>query len=339
MNSDLDNNSEAIENRFLASLLEDGDPLAAPPPPEPPAPTDDLVAAALELDALDPLDSEDLSVVTDHFGEATQGCQPLNLGGEIPTVQNRFHALLKRKLQTEIERNPPLFPWETEIRNYEPDYSDSQANSWVPLWTPQLSNFSLPVTLPETVLTQLLNSCQEAMQSPLQQGAKMVRAASALFPGQPQALNQLAGLVLLYPTRSPQEQQLFTNRYEEATDSQQMALSLLAAREIINALTLPVSPDRQPVERQWQTTVGLMTLRAEYQLEGRVPRCRIETRLPRGGRLTLRTPQGSATAQRTYPGYLSVESFDLEANQTYPLEIQFQELDRQPLIFAIAVGN
>ncbi|NJR51387.1 MAG: hypothetical protein HC780_19205 [Leptolyngbyaceae cyanobacterium CSU_1_3] len=32
--------------------------------------------------------------------------------GEIPAVQDRFHALLKRRLQFEIEQKPPLFPWE-----------------------------------------------------------------------------------------------------------------------------------------------------------------------------------------------------------------------------------
>ncbi|MBD1926800.1 hypothetical protein H6F74_11155 [Trichocoleus sp. FACHB-90] len=337
MNSDLDNNSEAIDNRFLAWLLKDSNPTAAEPPQDPNLEGDSV--EAMELDYSDPLDSEDLSLVLDHLDEAAQGCQPLNLGGEKPTVQNRFHALLKRKLQVEIERNPPLFPWETEICNYEPDYLDREAESSVPLWIPQLSNFSLPVTLPETVLTQLLDSCQEVVQSPLAQGAKLVRAASALFPEQRQTLNQLAGMVLLYPTRSPQEQQFFTNRYEEATDSQQMALSLLAAREIIKALTLPVSPDSKPVERHWQTSLGIMSVQAEYQVEGKVPRCRIVSRLPRGGSLTLRTAVAEATAQRSYPGYLSVESFDLEPNQTYPLEIRLSEVDQPPLIFAIAISS
>ncbi|MEQ9552586.1 MAG: hypothetical protein RIM23_23595 [Coleofasciculus sp. G3-WIS-01] len=49
----------------------------------------------------------------------------------------------------------------------------------------------------------------------------------------------------------------------------------------------------------------------------------------------MRTPEGSAVSERTYPGYLSVEAFDLPPNQTYPLEIRFQDSDENPLVFAI----
>ncbi|MBD1921322.1 hypothetical protein H6F77_09495 [Microcoleus sp. FACHB-831] len=333
MNSDVDNNSDAIYRSLLAWLQHDSG--------QPPAhySEGEFTAADLEMDELDVLDFEDLDFAPDRTGEAATCPQPLSLG-DIPTVQNRFQALLKRRLQDEIELHPPRFPWETEIGNYESDNSVESTDIWgsdLGLSMSLLPNFSLPVFLPKDVLVQLLEACQQAVQSPQQLGAKMVRAVLSLFPQQPQFLNELAGMVLLYPTRSPQEQQLFTDSYEAASDKQQMALSLLAAREMLKGLTLMVSRSQPSVQREWQTAVGLVTLQAEYELENKVPKLRVQCRLPRGGSITLRTGQAEATAQRIYPGYLSVESFDLPPNQSYSLEIRFQELEQQPLIFAIAL--
>jgi hypothetical protein len=337
MNSDLDNDSEAFYSSFMAWLQEDSDPRI---------PADgnssDATGVDLEMDAIDLLDVEELNIVYSSTDEVSSSQPSTNLG-DLPTVQNRFQALLKRRLQDEIECRPPLFPWETEITDYESDSSDDLLDRWVPtdrLWMPQLSHLSLPVPMPDKVLAQLLTACTSAVQSQLQQGAKMVRAVGGLFPDQPQVLlNQLAGLVMLYPSRSSQEQQLFTDDYATATSEQKTAISLLAAREILNALTLSVSPSQSPVRRQWQTAVGQVSIQAEYQHEGRVPKLRVQSRLPKGGRLTLRTSQGSAMAERTYPGYLSVESFDLQPNQTYPLEIRFQEIEQTPLVFAIAISD
>ena len=114
-----------------------------------------------------------------------------------------------------------------------------------------------------------------------------------------------------------------------------MMLALLAAKEIISSLTVPISPTTTPVEREWQTAAGVVTVQAEYQIQDGVPKLRVIGRLPRGGSLTLRTPQASAKSQRTYPGYLSVESFDLQPNQIYPLEIRFHDMEQSALIFSI----
>jgi len=366
MNSDMDNHSEALISQLLAWLQQDSVPTAA-------APADglsaDATSADLEMDDLDPLDVEELNVAYDRTDEATPGREPSTDGlpptqatpspssgwlgagrtGEIPIVQNRFHALLKRRLQLEIERHPPLFPWETSISEYEHEGADAVAATWVPpihLWMPQIARLNLPVSLPETALAQLLNACTQAMQSSLQPGAKMVRAVGSLFPEQPVAsLNDLAGLVLLYPTRSTQAEQLLNTDYEAATDEQKMALSLLAAKEIINELTLGVTPDN-PVERQWQTALGQVNIKAEYKVQNTVSvetpsgaSLRVQVRLPKGGSATLGTHQASATAQRSYPGHISVELFDLQPNQTYPLEIRFSDLEQEPLVFAIAVRS
>jgi hypothetical protein len=184
-------------------------------------------------------------------------------------------------------------------------------------------------------MAQLLDACSEAVYSRRQLGAKLVNAVENLFPDQFSSLNQLAGMVLLTPPRSGERLQAFSGSYETAATEQQMTLALLAAKKIISALTVPISATETPVERQWQTSVGVVTMQANYQIQDGVSKLQVSGRLPRGGSLTLRTPQASATSQRTYPGYLSVESYDLQPNQSYPLEIRFHDSEQTPLIFAI----
>ena len=365
MNSDMYNNSDILYTRLIEWLLEESISTASSPADSqtPSAVgSEEMIAADFELEQIDPLvdssDLEELNIAPFDINEAAHDRTWANLGeileyednqpggavhpyplGEIPTVENRFQAVLKRRLKVEIERHPPLFPWETDVSDYEPDVSDAAADSWVPpvrLWMPQLSKLELPVSLPENVLAQLLDACSEAVYSRRQLGARLVHAVESLFPDQFQALNQMAGMVLLYPTRSVAGERLqFPGTYDDAATDQKMMLALLAAKEIISTLTVPISPTNTPVERQWQTSAGAVTVQADYQMQDGVAKLRVTSRLPRGGSLTLRTPQASASAQRTYPGYLSVESFDLQPNQTYPLEIRFHDSEQTPLIFAI----
>lgn len=371
MNSDMDNNSDNLYSRLISWLLQESVPAAESPADKQedqnPVPRGEPTAADFEIEPLDPLDSEELNIVSFNTSKAAQNFtrtdssdihdrEDIQLGrsnrpyhlGEMPTVQNRFHAILKRRLQAEIERHPPLFPWETEISDYETDSSDALAERWVPLvrmWMPQLANLSLPLPMPETVLAKLLEACSEVAYSRHQLGAKLVNAVESLFPDQFQSLNQLAGMVLLHGTGrgtgsgTPEQlqslEQLPSLPYEEASTEQKMTLALLAAKEIITALTVPISPTKTPVERQWQTAAGVVTVQAEYHIQDGVSKLRVTARLPRGGSLTLHTPQGSAKSQRTYPGYLSVESFDLQPNQTYPLEIRFHDVEQSSLIFSI----
>ncbi|HBB33550.1 MAG TPA: hypothetical protein DDZ80_24295 [Cyanobacteria bacterium UBA8803] len=367
MNSELNNNSDTLYSRLIAWLLQESVPAAsasAGGQAQSLVPKGEATAADFELNQLDPLDLQDVNIAPTKTSKAAQDRmgvgsediptrEPLEPGGvtrpynleEMPTVQNRFEALLKRKLQVEIELHPPLFPWETEICDYESDFADDPVDSWVPpvrLWMPQLANLALPVALPENVLAPLLNACSEIVYSRHQLGRKMVNAVENLFPGQSQLLNNQAQMVLLSAGsgRDPEQlqsllRQLPSPPYEEANQEQQMILALLAAKEIISTLTVPISPKEPPVEREWQTTVGVVTVKVEYQMQQEVSQLRVIGRLPRGGSMTLRTPQASAVSERTYPGYLSVESFDLQPNQTYPLEIRFQDAEQAPLVFAI----
>jgi hypothetical protein len=274
--------------------------------------------------------------------------------GEIPAVQDRFYSLLKQRLQTEIQKNPPLFPWESELQEYETDILSSgvlstteapadrvatgrgQVPAW--LWVNQLKSLNLPMALPETVLTQLLQRCQEVAQSGLREGAKLVSAVEELFPDQNQALNYLAGLVITSPARSPQavENPSSSVSYEAAAPAQQMLLSLLAAREILSSLSLVLSTNQPKVEREWVTEAGVLSLVAEYESDLDFSRLRIQSHLPCGGSLLLYGSEGpQSKAERPVGGNLSVELFDLEPHQIYSLEVRLNEKDSDPLVFMI----
>jgi hypothetical protein len=273
--------------------------------------------------------------------------------GESSTVQDRFHALLKRRLETEIQRNPPLFPWETELLDYETEAVGSGAyaadavaeartpaiarRAAAPLWLSQLQALSLPVVLPDAILAQLFQRCQEMVHSSLLEGAKLVRAVEDLFPDQSQTLNHLAGMVITSPARSPEAASTETlyPSYEAAIPAQQMVLSLLAAREIFDKLTMTVTAAQPVTERQWLTELGALTLRVEY--DPATAKLRVQGTLPCTGSLLLRGNGLQAIAQRLDPGLLSVELFEIQPDQRYALEVQFADQQQAPLAFAIRV--
>lgn len=343
MNNETNRDAEAFERHFFNWLREKQGQNASDQAGDNFNPASDLGEISrveyLEWDEPDPLDDEEIDF-------ACVESQPFTLG-EIPTVQDRFQTLLKERLKAEIQHNPPLFPWETEVKDYAPDYPDGAGDRWVPplhLWTAHLQNLKwgrLPIPITETVFAQLLGSCQEVVQSSLREGTKLVRAVeSSLFPGQSEALNFWANKVLVDAWRGPLELDVELEHlpsYETATPEQQMALSLLAAREIIGTLMLSCALDRPPVERQWLTAVGLLTVKAQYR-SGEGPgktSIRVQCEMPGGGSIELNGAEAEATAQRPNPGNLSVELFDPQPLKTYPLKVRFQNLDQKPLKFAI----
>lgn len=269
--------------------------------------------------------------------------------GDVPAVQERFQALLKHRLQSEMQKNPPLFPWETELLDYgseseeavesglvadAPPRSRGATPGWG--WLEQLKNLPLPVPaqIPEPVLATLLQRCQEAVQSSLQEGAKLVRAVEELFPGQTEALNYLAGNVMMAPARSPKAPTAEPPiQYEAVVPDQQMVLSLLAAREIMNTLSLKVSATEPVVDRQWQTDAGLLSLHLEY-VQTPVPSVRIHAILPTAGALAVRNGNLRTTAQRTNAGRLSAELFEPEPNHHYSVEFYLAD-NEQPLTFGL----
>ncbi|MBE9093456.1 hypothetical protein [Tychonema sp. LEGE 07203] len=347
MNNETNRDAEAFERHFLDWILqapipnassEDRENLSEPPPSEEWDDTEENSGVEYwEWDEPDPLYYQ--------AGAHNAPAQPLTIG-EIPTVQDRFQTLLKERLRAEIESNPPLFPWETELKSYDYDYPDDAVPQWVPplhLWTPQLQNIRwgrLPIPIAQGVFAQLLEPCQELVMSSLREGSKLVRAVNSLFPGQSEELNQLAGFVLRGATRgiTGLEVEDLPN-YSEATTDQQMLMSLLAAREIIESLTLNCPVNQPPVSREWLTALGSLNLQAQYlsnrNTEPPRPCLRVECEFPGGGSLELKGGDAEATAQRPNSGHLSVELFDPQPDKTYALEVKFQNFDARPLMFAI----
>ncbi|MBW4634866.1 MAG: PatU [Iphinoe sp. HA4291-MV1] len=259
--------------------------------------------------------------------------------GEIPTVQERFQAVLKRRLQTQIQNHPPLFPWEAQLTDY-PECLDKPSLELVPVWgwAAQQSKLNLPIPLPERVFQQLLEKCQAIIASSVPLGAKLVQTVENLFPDDSQTLNDLAGLVLRTPSRSVDALETMPNLesdYSDLQPRQQMALSLLAAKQLLENLTLPISATNRVVERQWLTSAGVLTLKVEYQTQDQVTKLRVQSELPSKAIVKLQGDASQATAESSSPGCLSVELHNTQPNQTYTLEVELKEIDQQPLVFVI----
>ena len=265
----------------------------------------------------DPLDSEDLSDylpsqmegiaadLTHAPSNASSGEIPSVASGENFSVKNHLYALLKRRLRSEIERRPPLFPWEREVQDYPMEYPDWIDSESVPMmfWQNQIQAFQWPIALPQPVLMVLLDRAQAIAQSSLKSGVKLVQMVEALFPNESDTLNYLAGAVLMSPTRSgrlsafadPTRTNL-PEDYESAAPVQQMVLSLLAARDILDQLTLTLESRQLEQERQWTTPQGLLRIRASYQRQPSL--LQIDATLPSGGRLVL-SPGATERTGRT----------------------------------------
>ena len=347
----MNNDAEAIKQQLLAWLLQRSDSAVTEPSGEMPSDTaspDESGTTDLQANSPNLFDSATISDRSADWYESTSSSAqsiPSLEFGEIPAVQDRFEALLKRRLRTEIERNPPRFPWEAESFDYDSEYADSATPDLIPaqLWTIQLQSLQLPVPMPQAVLTQLFDQCRTLVQSSLKEGAKLVQAVEALFPGNQQTLNQLANLVLsAAPTRSgasavrssDAKSLGFPSHYDAATPMQQMAVSLLAAREMLAAMTIQLSPNQSKVERTWTTDFGIVRLEAEYQPELR--QIRVKGTLPHQGSLCFRSRSAQSIARCSNPGSVSVELLNVEPNQPYFLDVQFQDANQPPLVFAVS---
>jgi hypothetical protein len=285
---------------------------------------------------LDPLESEDIDgIYPPHL--YNQG-QPLEIG-EIPAVQDRFQALLKRRIQAEMQSHLPLFPWETTIMNYEDDPGEiPSAPVLSQPWLLQLKqlNFPVPVELPESLLVQLLDRCQQVAQSTLQEGAKLVQAVEDLFPNEFLALNQMTSRLLLGEVRSaPDTQSRPPLVYEEAQRSQKMLLSLLAAQKIIQTLTLTAVVNQGVTERDWATELGLLSVAADYTLGEKGRKLQVEVLLPCAARVQIQGEEGQAIAKRYDPGYVSLALFDIVEDSPYSLVIELDNNAEAPLILVI----
>lgn len=248
--------------------------------------------------------------------------------GESVAVQNRFYSLIKRRLRAEIEQKPPLFPWESELLDYEAEPAP------MGFWVRQLRQLNVPKDVPDSLLEALLERCQTVVQSSLQEGAKLVQVVESLFPNQGQALHDLAGMVVAAPARSGAAvlPDLPTD-YTSATEAQQVALSLLMTREILGALTLVV-PSGETVRREWQTDAGSVQVDAQSTEAGHL---QVRATLPSGGSIEFRGQEGEAIAQRPTAGKLGIELFGLAPDQPNTLTIQLSLPDAPSLSFEVVL--
>lgn len=339
----MNKDAEAI-NQFLAWLLQEPTP-AVMPSGKLANPFADLEqSGAVNLQPyMDPLDSEveamqaELSESSAVFTEDTSSLKI----GEIPAVQDRFHAIIKRRLRAEIERNPPLFPWETSLMDYESESAEMIADA-VPIsfWNSQLEALKLPVQLPEELLLRIFDQCRQLVHSSLREGVKLVRAVETLFPDEPQALNHWAGQVLAEPVRGAHQAldpATLPPSYEAANPTQQMVLSLLAAQQVLAAMTLEVSTENPQVQRLWLTTAGPLVLDVTYSAE--TNGLQIQGQLPTAGRLAIKGSAGVVTATCSTAASLSVELTELTIGQTYPLEVTVEGAEPSTLGFAIHLSQ
>ncbi|MFE4104693.1 PatU [Almyronema epifaneia] len=251
-------------------------------------------------------------------------------------MQDRFQALLKRRLQVEIESRPPLFPWETEIQEYPVEALSSLGESSV--WLKQLQNLDLPATLPEEVLTALLQQCQAIAQSSLKQGVKLIRAVEQLFPEQPQTLDRIAGMVLANAgavrstATAPRLVQL-AQGYEAANPQQKIALSMLAAQDILNTLSLTVSAQQPQQSCQWLTEIGQVQITVGYSTEP-AAQLTVQAELPCGGQIQIGGADSDCSAQRSQAGSLNLTLANPQINQRYQLCV-WVEASEEPLVFSL----
>ncbi len=325
----MNRDAEAI-NQFLAWLTQLPDP-AATPSGNLSNPFADLeLSGSVDSQAdRDPLDSEVEAMQADlpEFDFYVEDVSSLQLG-ELPAVQDRFQTIIKRRLRAEIERNPPLFPWESTLL----DYEDQPVASTC--WNAQLQVLKLPVALPEALMLQIFAQCRQLAASSLKQGVKLVQSVESLFPADLANLNYWAGQVLMEPARSSATLSTanLPDSYEQANPTQQMVLSLLAAQQMLEAMTLELSPLRPQMQRQWLTTSGELVIQTDCQ-EGRL---RVQAQMPSAGRLMLSGEASQAAAVCAEAELLTIE-LSCQPGQTYSLEIALDDADS--LTFAIAFGE
>jgi hypothetical protein len=342
MNNETNKDAEAFEHWFLNWLLpEEFSESTKGGEEENFDPPNDInnLSMELELDSIDPLELEDIELFCEN--------NELLALGERPMLENRVQTLLKErfKMKFENERKLPLFPWEDKIEDYQAEYPDVEFPRWVPTkhtWTAQMHNLrwgrlSIPTT--ENVFAQLLDSCQNLVLSQMQDGAKMVMAVDGLFPGKSKLLNDMSNQVLLGARRDSLDPSLIPHNYEDANSYQQMLLSLLAAKDIINSLTITCRPNQATLPHRWETAMGTMTLEAEYEVsENDSHRClRVKATMPAAGKLQLKGTETVVSQERTEKGVLEVQLLNPQPNQTYELNVGFHNCSVKPLRFAVCV--
>ncbi len=302
-------------------------------------------------------------VLSDTFIDArridtgSQTAQSFNFG-EIHAVQERFQALLKQRLLLEYESRPPLFPWESELSEYPAEVTEAvPAVAISSLWSAHMGALKVPGLLPASLISTLLERCQEIARSPIKQGIRLVRAVEDLFPESTDMLEPIANMVLVPAYRSSQATQdaviqeiaNAAGGYGSALPQQQIALSMLAAQEILGALTFSISADKPCEQRSWITAVGALELtvcyecsdekanaKADQEASHKASELKVLAVLPDGGQVRLCDGSVEKIATRSQPGPLDLALANPPVGKTYVMEISLQA-EVHSLNFAIHI--
>jgi hypothetical protein len=259
--------------------------------------------------------------------------------GEESVIEDRFYALLRQRIRNVIETHPPLFPWESELVDYQ-DVPVSTAPVApgalaAATWLPQLQALKLPFSLPQPVLLRLLQHCQGLNSAVLREGERLVQAVETFFPDCAELLPRIAGQVMLGPARYHGEQRWaqlgskLPGSYEQASVEQQIFATMLAAQELFDSLQLDLF-DRTAVTQRWQTVEGeivltVARLAASHQTDFSqwAGLCLvIEAVLPVAGTLSINVADTVITAEKVASGRVRCLIPAEPSQSFYPVRIQ-----------------
>jgi hypothetical protein len=163
-----------------------------------------------------------------------------------------------------------------------------------------------------------------------------VAAVESLFPDQPQTLEYVAGLVARPAYRSAQAQTLDRLDYATASPQQQVALAMLAAQGIFEALSLTVSAASPTQTQTWLTATGELTVQATSSWAGTEPQLEMRALLPSGGRLLLHSSGETLGSERSTPGEL-VLRIVTEPGTAHRLDVSLGQDQAAPLSLQVLV--
>ncbi|MEB3164135.1 MAG: hypothetical protein VKK80_12970 [Prochlorothrix sp.] len=243
--------------------------------------------------------------------------------GEGSVLEDRFYALLKRRMRAQIETHPPLFPWENELLEYE----DVTVQ-----WLPQLQGLQLPVALPQPLLNQLFQQCQDLVQTVHQTGLRLVRSVQPLVSQTEAELQSLAQTIALGAARDDGRSQAYLlghtlpQDYDTATPQQQAVLTLLAAQQLLQKMTLTLSPQSPHQTQSWETEAGVVEVTATYTESptasrpgpGKLELC---AKLPLGGQIRCQGQENLWRAERGMAGEISLVVPSVPPAQAYGVDI------------------
>ncbi|EDX83783.1 hypothetical protein S7335_1480 [Synechococcus sp. PCC 7335] len=255
----------------------------------------------------------------------------------------------------EYAKKPPLFPWESELCEYPTEADLASADSAmstdeaIALWKQHLSSLDVPKLLPESVLSALIRQCQNIIRPPAQRGIQLVRVVEPFFPVQNSTLESIANIVLAPVYRSDNETKAavleqitkLANDYDSASVEQQIALLMIAAQEMLEAMTLSLSKQKPEDTREWITAHGMMRLSTKYIATAK-NRLTITAMLPKAGHLRLLC-NGSVEKQTfcSQPDLLALSWHIPNFEKTYLLEVflDTEDTEKTTLNFVVRLES